>query len=210
MLTQARRVAWRPPWQRGNPGASFADARSAGTDSGRPHVGIAVWPWSAYLGADARELGVRANVSSYTRHHPNVSMTKAKITGSYANSMLAKTESVRLGFDEAIMLDSQGRGWRSPRSSGGANGRHDALAGCRPGRPPQDPAGPGAQRPSTRPPKTRARVEVACSRMLSLADSVRALWLGGFVGGLGSACGTLGSRLDRLCRRSRRLLSDCP
>jgi branched-chain amino acid aminotransferase len=54
------------------------------------------------------ELGVRANISSFTRHHPNVMMTKAKIAGNYANSILAKTESVRLGFDEAIMLDPQG------------------------------------------------------------------------------------------------------
>ena len=51
---------------------------------------------------------MRANVSSYTRHHPNVSMTKAKISGNYVNSFLAKTESVRLGFDEAIMLDPAG------------------------------------------------------------------------------------------------------
>ncbi len=77
-------------------------------DTGRPHAGVAVWPWHAYLGAEARERGVRANVSSFTRHHPNIAMTKAKITGNYANSVLAKTESVRLGFDEAIMLDSQG------------------------------------------------------------------------------------------------------
>jgi branched-chain amino acid aminotransferase len=77
-------------------------------DTGRPRTGIAVWPWDAYLGDEAREQGIRANVASYTRHHPNVSMTKAKISGNYANSVLAKTESVRLGFDEAIMLDSQG------------------------------------------------------------------------------------------------------
>jgi branched-chain amino acid aminotransferase len=77
-------------------------------DNGRPHVGIAVWKWTAYLGRDAREQGVRANVSSFTRHHPNVMMTKAKITGNYANSVLARTESRRLGFDEAIMLDPQG------------------------------------------------------------------------------------------------------
>jgi branched-chain amino acid aminotransferase len=51
---------------------------------------------------------VRANVSSFTRHHSNVMMTKAKISGNYANSVLAKTESKRLGFDEAIMLDPQG------------------------------------------------------------------------------------------------------
>jgi branched-chain amino acid aminotransferase len=77
-------------------------------DSGRPHFGIAVWEWNAYLGADALERGVRANVSSYTRHHPNVMMTKAKIAGNYPNSVLAKTESMRLGFDEAIMLDAGG------------------------------------------------------------------------------------------------------
>jgi branched-chain amino acid aminotransferase len=77
-------------------------------DNGRPHVGIAVWPWTAYLGEDALEAGVRANVSSFTRLHPNVAMTKAKITGNYANSVLAKTESMRLGFDEAILLDPEG------------------------------------------------------------------------------------------------------
>ncbi|HYO58530.1 branched-chain amino acid transaminase [Archangium sp.] len=77
-------------------------------DTGQAHVGIAVWPWKAYLGAKAEEQGVRANVSSFTRHHPNVMMTKAKIAGNYPNSVLAKTESVRLGFDEAIMLDTQG------------------------------------------------------------------------------------------------------
>ncbi|MGH9314330.1 MAG: branched-chain amino acid transaminase [Vicinamibacterales bacterium] len=77
-------------------------------DGGRPHVGIAVWPWKDYLGAEAIERGVRANVSSFTRLHPNVNMTKAKIAGNYANSVLAKTESVRLGFEETIMLDPQG------------------------------------------------------------------------------------------------------
>src|SRR5512141_1641337 len=77
-------------------------------DGGSPAIGIAAWEWKNYLGAEALEKGVRANVSSFTRHHPNVTMTKAKISGSYANSFLAKTESVRLGFDEAIMLDPQG------------------------------------------------------------------------------------------------------
>jgi branched-chain amino acid aminotransferase len=77
-------------------------------DGGWARVGIATWGWGAYLGEDARDKGVRANVSSYTRHHVNVMMTKAKITGNYANSTLAKTESGRLGFDEAIMLDPQG------------------------------------------------------------------------------------------------------
>ena len=77
-------------------------------DNGMPHVGIAAWNWEAYLGKEALERGVRANTSSFTRHHVNVTMTKAKICGNYVNSVLAKTESVRLGFDEAIMLDPQG------------------------------------------------------------------------------------------------------
>ena len=81
---------------------------SLNIDAGKPALMIAVWEWENYLGEDARVNGVRANVSSYTRHHPNVMMTKAKIAGNYVNSILAKTESVRLGFQEAIMLDPQG------------------------------------------------------------------------------------------------------
>lgn len=77
-------------------------------DGGRPSVAIAVWEWTNYLGEEALAKGVRANISSFTRHHPNVMMTKAKVSGNYANSLLAKTESVRLGFEEAIMLDPQG------------------------------------------------------------------------------------------------------
>jgi len=77
-------------------------------DGGKPSLAIAVWEWGNYLGEDALAKGIRANVSSFTRHHVNVSMTKAKVSGNYANSFLAKTESVRLGFDEAIMLDPQG------------------------------------------------------------------------------------------------------
>lgn len=77
-------------------------------DSGRPSLMIATWQWNNYLGDDARDKGIRANISSFTRHHVNVSMTKAKIAGNYANSILAKTESERLGFQEAIMLDPQG------------------------------------------------------------------------------------------------------
>ena len=77
-------------------------------DGGKPSLAIAVWEWSHYLGEEALAKGIRANISSFTRHHPNVSMTKAKISGNYANSFFAKTESVRLGFEEAIMLDPQG------------------------------------------------------------------------------------------------------
>jgi branched-chain amino acid aminotransferase len=77
-------------------------------DGGKAGVGIAAWEWNNYLGVEALENGIRANITSFTRHHPNVMMTKAKITGNYSNSILAKTESMRLGFDEAIMLDPQG------------------------------------------------------------------------------------------------------
>jgi branched-chain amino acid aminotransferase len=77
-------------------------------DNGKPSLAIAVWEWANYLGEEALAKGIRANVSSFTRHHPNVMMTKAKVSGNYANSFLAKTESERLGFNEAIMLDPQG------------------------------------------------------------------------------------------------------
>lgn len=77
-------------------------------DGGKPSLAIAAWEWANYLGEAARKKGIRANISSFTRHQPNVMMTKAKISGNYANSILAKTESTRLGFDEAIMLNSQG------------------------------------------------------------------------------------------------------
>jgi branched-chain amino acid aminotransferase len=77
-------------------------------DNGQPALMIAVWEWNNYLGDEALAKGIRANISSFTRHHPNVMMTKAKISGNYANSILAKTESERLGFQEAILLDPQG------------------------------------------------------------------------------------------------------
>ncbi len=71
-------------------------------------VSIITWPWGAYLGEEALKRGIRVKVSSFTRHHVNVMMTKAKICGSYVNSVLAKTEVVRAGYDEAIMLDTEG------------------------------------------------------------------------------------------------------
>ena len=77
-------------------------------DTGKPHVGIAVWKQSVYLGQDAPSRGLRAIVSSFTRHHPNAMMTKAKVSGNYVNSVLAKTDAQRAGFDEAIMLDAEG------------------------------------------------------------------------------------------------------
>jgi branched-chain amino acid aminotransferase len=77
-------------------------------DGGPPALGIAAWEWNNYLGEEALAKGIRANVSTFTRHQPNISMTKAKVSGNYANSILAKTESIRLGFEEAIMLNPQG------------------------------------------------------------------------------------------------------
>ena len=71
-------------------------------------VALIVWPWGAYLGDEGIERGIRAKVSSYTRHHPNVTMTKSKTCGDYVNSILAKREVTRLGYDEAIMLDTTG------------------------------------------------------------------------------------------------------
>jgi branched-chain amino acid aminotransferase len=77
-------------------------------DNGKAALAIATWEWGNYLGEEALAKGIRANISSFTRHHVNVMMTKSKVAGNYANSFLAKTESVRLGFDEAILLDPQG------------------------------------------------------------------------------------------------------
>ncbi|THB63058.1 MAG: branched-chain amino acid transaminase [Desulfovibrio sp.] len=69
---------------------------------------IATWPWGAYLGDGALEKGIRVKTSSFTRHHVNVMMTKAKVSGNYVNSVLAKMEAVQDGYDEALMLDAQG------------------------------------------------------------------------------------------------------
>lgn len=77
-------------------------------DSGRAHVGIAAWAWKDYHGEGTIDAGIRVNVSSYTRHHPNVMPTRAKVSGNYVNSFLARTESVRLGFDDAVLLDPEG------------------------------------------------------------------------------------------------------
>ncbi|ACV67802.1 branched-chain amino acid transaminase [Desulfohalobium retbaense] len=69
---------------------------------------IATWPWGAYLGDDALQKGIRVRTSSFSRHHVNVMMTKAKVCGNYVNSVLAKREAVADGYDEALMLDVDG------------------------------------------------------------------------------------------------------
>ena len=71
-------------------------------------VAIAVWPWGAYLGDDGIKNGIRVKVSSFTRLHVNVTMTKSKTCGDYVNSTLAKSEAIACGYDEALILDTNG------------------------------------------------------------------------------------------------------
>ncbi|OGL40719.1 MAG: branched chain amino acid aminotransferase [Candidatus Schekmanbacteria bacterium GWA2_38_11] len=73
------------------------------------NAAISVFPWGAYLGKDGLEKGIRVKISSFQRHHVNISMTKAKICGNYVNSQLAKIEAIENGYDEALMLDAQGQ-----------------------------------------------------------------------------------------------------
>ncbi len=71
-------------------------------------VSVAVWPWSAYLGEEGIAKGIRLKVSSWARHDPRALPTAAKATGMYINSSLAKVEAVRAGYDEALMLTTDG------------------------------------------------------------------------------------------------------
>ena len=72
------------------------------------HVAIAAWPWGAYLGAEGLEKGIRVKTSSYSRHHVNVTMARAKFAATYANSILANLEATHDGYDEALLLDVDG------------------------------------------------------------------------------------------------------
>jgi branched-chain amino acid aminotransferase len=72
------------------------------------HVAIAAWPWGAYLGADGLEKGIRVKTSSFARHHVNVTMPRAKVATTYANSILANLEATQDGYDEALLLDTEG------------------------------------------------------------------------------------------------------
>ncbi len=72
------------------------------------HLAIAAWRWGAYLGEEGLKRGIKVKVSSLTRHHVNVAMTRAKISGYYVNSILAKREVKQDGYDEALMLDTEG------------------------------------------------------------------------------------------------------
>ncbi len=72
------------------------------------HLSIAAWAWGAYLGEENLATGLRVRVSSYARHHVNVSMCRAKVNGHYVNSMLALQEAIANGYDEALLLDTSG------------------------------------------------------------------------------------------------------
>ena len=72
------------------------------------HVGIAAWPWGAYLGDEGLAKGIRVKTSSFTRHHVNISMVRAKASGYYINSILANQEVTADGYDEALLLDTEG------------------------------------------------------------------------------------------------------
>ena len=72
------------------------------------HVAIAAWPWGAYLGPDALSKGIRVKTSSYARHHINVTMARAKMSGTYPNSVLATLEATQHGYDEGLLLDVDG------------------------------------------------------------------------------------------------------
>jgi len=72
------------------------------------HLSIAAWDWGSYLGEEGMTKGIRIKTSSYTRHHVNISMCKAKANGHYINSMLALKEAVADGYDEAMLLDNEG------------------------------------------------------------------------------------------------------
>jgi branched-chain amino acid aminotransferase len=71
-------------------------------------VSVVAWKWGAYLGEEALAQGIRTKISSFARHHINIGLNKAKMMGQYTNSILAKREAKLAGYDEAILLDSQG------------------------------------------------------------------------------------------------------
>lgn len=77
-------------------------------DNLRTHVMVAAWEWPSYMEPEARDRGIKVRTSSFTRHHVNISMTKAKANGNYINSMLALREALDSGAEEALMLDNEG------------------------------------------------------------------------------------------------------
>lgn len=85
-----------------------AEGMGLRADNLKTHVMVAAWTWGAYMGAENLERGIRVHTSSYTRHHVNITMCKAKANGNYINSILALNEALRAGCDEALLLDAEG------------------------------------------------------------------------------------------------------
>jgi len=85
-----------------------AEGMGLRADNLKVHTIVAAWEWGAYLGAENMERGIRIKTSSFTRHHVNITMCKAKATGNYMNSMLALNEALSSGHDEAMLLDREG------------------------------------------------------------------------------------------------------
>jgi branched-chain amino acid aminotransferase len=85
-----------------------AEGMGLRADNLKTHVMIAAWTWGSYMGDDNLQKGIRVRTSSYTRHHVNITMCKAKANGNYINSILALNEALASGFDEAMLLDAEG------------------------------------------------------------------------------------------------------
>ena len=85
-----------------------AEGMGLRADNLKVHVIVAAWEWGAYLGKENLEKGIRIRTSSFTRHHVNITMCKAKANGNYMNSMLALNEALTCGYDEAMLLDNEG------------------------------------------------------------------------------------------------------
>jgi len=85
-----------------------AEKMGVSPQGAKVHVAIAAWSWGAYLGEEALAQGIRVKISSYARQHVNVTMPRAKVASTYANSILANTEAIEHGYDEAILLDTEG------------------------------------------------------------------------------------------------------
>lgn len=77
-------------------------------DNLKVHVMVAAWSWPSYMSPEAKEIGIKVRTSSYTRHHVNITMCKAKANGNYINSMLALNEAIASGCEEALLLDNEG------------------------------------------------------------------------------------------------------
>ncbi|MDS1310645.1 branched-chain amino acid transaminase [Marinobacter xiaoshiensis] len=77
-------------------------------DNLKVHVMVAAWSWPSYMSPEAKEVGIKVRTSSYTRHHVNITMCKAKANGNYINSMLALNEAIASGCEEALLLDNEG------------------------------------------------------------------------------------------------------